>query len=60
MVVYLGGVVKNFVFHKPKKVSPARFIQRSIYYLMMQLLRNQGPNFSSKELDEIELVAKFC
>ena len=41
VIVYLGGVVPSFKFRKPKLVSSARFMQRAIYYITMQLLSSQ-------------------
>ena len=60
IVVYLGGVVENFKIHKPKKVSPARFVQRCLYYIVMQLLSNHDLAFDCDELEEIEIVSEFC
>ena len=59
IVVWLGGVVENFSFHKPKKVSPARFVQRAIYYITMELLSYQYELFSQEEIEEIEVMAEF-
>ena len=60
IVVWLGGVVHNFAFHKPKRVSPARFVQRAIYYITMELLSYQYELFDDAEIDEIEIMAEFC
>ena len=60
IVVWLGGVVHNFAFHKPKKVSSARFMQRAIYYITMELLSYQYELFDEQEIDEIEIMAEFC
>ena len=59
IVVWLGGVVENFSFYKPKKVSSARFVQRAIYYISMELLSYQYELFSEEEIKEIEIMAEF-
>jgi hypothetical protein len=59
IVVWLGGVVHNFAFHKPK-VSSARLIQRAIYYITMELLSYQYELFDEHKIDDIEIMAEFC
>ena len=60
IVIWLGGVLENFSFHKPKKFSSARFVQRAIYYITMELLSYQYELFTEEEIDEIEVMAEFC
>ena len=59
IVVFLGGVVEGFKFHKLRKVSSARFLQRGLMYIIMRLLHGQYKLFSNKETKEIKAVAEF-
>ena len=59
IVVWLGEAVSGFKIRKPKSVSSARFMQRGIYYLSMELLSRQYDLFEEEEKVEISLVAEF-
>ena len=59
MIIYLGGVVDGFTFHKLKKISPARFLQRGIMYIIMRLLCDHYEIFSKEEDTEIKRMSEF-
>ena len=59
VVVWLGGPVQGFKFRRPKNVSSARFMQKAINYLSMQLLSKQYSLFPSVVMKEISEAAEF-
>ena len=59
VVVWLGGPVQGFKFRRPKNVSSARFMQKAIKYLSMQLLSKQYSLFPSVVMKEISEAAEF-
>ena len=59
MIIYLGSVVDGFTFHKLKKISPARFLQRGIMYIIMRLLCDHYEIFSKEEDTEIKRMSEF-
>ena len=63
--IYLTGQTmindKEFSLAKPHCVSHARFMQRGINYITLQLLGHQADymNYTQSEQQEVELMAEY-
>ena len=63
--IFLTGEVvingKEFHLSKPHNVSHARFMQRGLYYVTLQILGDQASymNYTEAEQREVELMAEF-
>lgn len=63
LVVYLSKdtVPFTFRFGKPHNLNPARFLQKSIFYIEMSLLIDRlGQLFNAVEILEIKRMGEFC
>ena len=65
IIVYVSGIIPPYMadwkFQKPQNISPARFIQRAIYYITIKLLSRQLTFLTTPELRrEVDEMAIFC
>ena len=60
VVFWLGGVVpRGFRFQRTGNTNSARFMQKSLYYMKLQLLSRQISFLTNDQKKEVEAVSEF-